>query len=101
MKTSEAEFYRNVLEQIAAQKRDSLSKRLASSALTFMDSMKAHAPQEWEKPLKVFVLEESERHGITPHAIYQRLCRNRQKYYPNLSARRLNSRLVYVDTRSV
>lgn len=100
--TTEAEFYRDVLEMIATG-RNSISQRLASSALNFMDSMKSTSPhaEKWEKQLKSFVFEESVKHGVRPHTIYQRLCRNRQKYYPNLSVRRINSRLIYVDTRTV
>lgn len=47
-----------------------------------------------EIPLKVWVLDEAERQGVTASAVYNRLARGK---YDALPLRRVNARVVYVQ----
>lgn len=55
----------------------------------------------WEVFFKEFILNEAEKHRTSYHTIYMRFWRKRRKYYPSIKLRKLNPRVVMVDTRSV
>lgn len=51
------------------------------------------------KPLKQWLCEQSEKEGVVPHAIYNRLIRAPDRHYPNVQITRINRRVVFVRER--
>lgn len=58
-------------------------------------------PTEFEVPLKQFFADQAQVRHVSKQTVFTWFYRRRDRYFPHLKLRRVNKRVVFVDTRSV